>query len=155
MIVYATGYRPSFPFIDQAHLQWHKQQPSLYLNMFDAQHRDLFFIGLFQTSTGNWPLMDYQAQLLARYLRARDAAPRKAARIDRLIRRGRSDWSGGIVFHRTPRHVIEVEHFAYRLQLRRLIGSLPAVPGAAATAARPAQEAQGAPASAARAGGAS
>ncbi|HEM7895583.1 MULTISPECIES: flavin-containing monooxygenase [Burkholderia] len=152
VIVYATGYRPGFPFIDQAHLQWRKQQPSLYLNMFDAQHRDLFFIGLFQTSTGNWPLMDYQAQLLARYLHARDAAPRKAAHIDRLIRRGKSDWSGGIAFHRTPRHVIEVEHFAYRLQLQRLIRGLPAVPGAAGADARAAQAAPAAPV---RAGGAS
>ncbi|WP_334003258.1 flavin-containing monooxygenase [Burkholderia cepacia] len=155
VIVYATGYRPSFPFIDQAHLQWRKQQPSLYLNMFDAQHRDLFFIGLFQTSTGNWPLMDYQAQLLARYLHARDAAPRKAAHVDRLIQRGKSDWSGGIAFHRTPRHVIEVEHFAYRLQLQRLIRGLPAVPGAAGADARAAHAAQEAPAAPVHAGGAS
>ncbi|KVL05193.1 monooxygenase [Burkholderia ubonensis] len=126
VIVYATGYRPSFPFIDQAHLKWPKNQPRLYLNMFDAHHPELFFIGLFQTSTGNWPLMDYQAQLLARYLRARDVAPHKAAYVDRLIQRDQSDWSGGIAFHGTPRHVIEVEHFSYRRQLRRLICALSA-----------------------------
>jgi cation diffusion facilitator CzcD-associated flavoprotein CzcO len=128
VIVYATGYQPGFSFIDQAYLSWRKQQPKLYLNMFDAQHPDLFFIGLFQTSTGNWPLMDYQAQLLARYLHARDVAPRKAARLDRLIRQDQTDWSGGIAFHQTSRHVIEVEHFAYRLQIKKLIRGLPGAP---------------------------
>ncbi|MET5116646.1 monooxygenase, partial [Burkholderia pseudomallei] len=77
------------PLHDQSYLQRHKRQPPLYLNMFDRAHPNLFFLGLFQTSTGNWPLMDYQAQLVARYLRARDAAPRKAARLDRMIGRDR------------------------------------------------------------------
>ncbi|MCC8395438.1 NAD(P)-binding domain-containing protein [Paraburkholderia sp. MMS20-SJTR3] len=127
-IVYATGFELSFPFIDQTYLSWNKNFPQLYLNVFDAQHPNLFFIGLFQTSTGNWPLMDYQAQLVARYLRARDAAPRKARRIDKLIQGDRSDWNGGVRFTQTQRHSIEVEHFAYRAQLQRLIRRLPAAP---------------------------
>ncbi|MBP0590865.1 NAD(P)-binding domain-containing protein [Paraburkholderia sp. LEh10] len=132
VIVYATGFELSFPFIDQAYLSWNKSQPQLYLNMFDAQHPNLFFIGLFQTSTGNWPLMDYQSQLVARYLRARDAAPQQAKRLDKLIRNDRSDWNGGIQFTPTQRHSIELEHFAYRAQLKRLIRKLPGAPAATA-----------------------
>jgi len=130
-IVYATGFQLSFPFIDQKHLRWEKGRPRLYLNVFDAQHPNLFFIGLFQTSTGNWPLMDYQSQLVSRYLRARGMAPKKAARLDRLIERDHSDFNGGIRFTESPRHAIELEHFTYRLKLRRLIRSLPALPAAA------------------------
>lgn len=149
-IVYGTGFQLSFPFLDQSYLQWDKMQPRLYLNMFDRAHPNLFFIGLFQTSTGNWPLMDYQAQLVARYLRARDAAPRKAARLDRMIGRDRSNWNGGIRFSDTQRHVIEVEHFAYRLQLKRLIRALPDS-RVAARQARPVAVASAAPAPAAAA----
>ncbi|NML34172.1 NAD(P)-binding domain-containing protein [Paraburkholderia sp. G-4-1-8] len=141
VIIYATGFELSFPFIDQAYLSWNKNHPQLYLNMFDAQHPNLFFIGLFQTSTGNWPVMDYQSQLLARYLRARDAAPRKAKRIDKLISTDHSDWKGGIHFTNTQRHAIEVEHFEYRAQLKRLIRKLPAsAVGASALPSAPRRE---------------
>lgn len=137
VIIYATGFQLSFPFINQTHLRWDKGQPQLYLNIFDAQHPSLFFIGLFQTSTGNWPLMDYQSQLLSRYLRARDVEPKKAKRFDRLIQHDHSKWNGGIRFSQTQRHAIEVEHFAYRLKLKRLIRSLPATSALAAAPSAP------------------
>jgi cation diffusion facilitator CzcD-associated flavoprotein CzcO len=124
-IVYATGFELSFPFLDQKHLNWSKDKPQLYMNMFDPQHPNLFFIGLFQTSTGNWPLMDYQSQLAARYLCARETAPKKAARLTRRIAKDRTAADGGIRFTEVLRHAIEVEHFAYRLKLRRLIRALP------------------------------
>jgi hypothetical protein len=124
VIVYATGFELSFPFLDQKHLSWSMEKPSLYMNMFDQQHPNLFFIGLFQTSTGNWPLMDYQSQLAARYIRARDAAPKKAARLSRLIAKDRTAADGGIRFTNVSRHAIEVEHFSYRSKLLRLIRAL-------------------------------
>jgi cation diffusion facilitator CzcD-associated flavoprotein CzcO len=124
VIVYATGFRLAFPFLDQSTLSWPKDQPRLYMNIFDSRLPNLFFIGLFQTSTGNWPLMDYQAQLLARYLHARQTAPRRAAALDRMIAKDRTAADGGIRFAAVPRHSIEVEHFAYRAKLRRLIRTL-------------------------------
>ncbi|WP_084572631.1 flavin-containing monooxygenase [Methylocapsa aurea] len=124
VIVYATGFELSFPFLDQKHLSWSMEKPALYMNMFDQQHPNLFFIGLFQTSTGNWPLMDYQSQLAARYIRARDAAPKKAARLSRLIAKDRTAADGGIRFTNVSRHAIEVEHFSYRSKLLRLIRAL-------------------------------
>ncbi len=125
VIVYATGFQLSFPFLDQQHLQWNKSQPRLRLNIFDPQHPNLFFIGLFQTSTGNWPLMDYQSQLVSRYLRARQEQPEKAARLEHRLEQDDRQLKGGIRFMNSPRHSIEVEHFAYRQKLQRLIRTLP------------------------------
>jgi hypothetical protein len=126
--VYATGFHPCFPFIGHEYLSWSKERPQLYMNIFDPQHQNLFFIGLFQTSTGNWPLMDYQAQLVARYIKAREFAPKKAARLTRLIANDRTNANGGIRFTKVSRHAIEVEHFSYRSKLRRLIAGLPGPP---------------------------
>jgi cation diffusion facilitator CzcD-associated flavoprotein CzcO len=126
VIVYATGFHLCFPFIDQKYLSWSKGRPQLYMNVFDPQHHNLYFIGLFQTSTGNWPLMDYQAQLVARYIKAREFARRKAAQLTRLIASDRTNANGGIRFTEVSRHAIEVEHFSYRSKLRQLIASLPA-----------------------------
>jgi Flavin-binding monooxygenase-like len=125
VIVYATGFELSFPFLDQRHLSWNKERPDLALNIFDRQHPNLFFIGLFQTSTGNWPLMDYQAQLVARYLYARQAAPAKAEKLAKWVFPQPLDASGGIRFSNTLRHSIEVEHFSYRRKLQQLIRRLP------------------------------
>lgn len=125
VIVYATGFELSFPFLDQQYLNWPKSRPNLALNVFDQQHPNLFFIGLFQTSTGNWPLMDYQAQLVARYLHAREVSPHKTKHLETQLLQRRLDASGGIHFANTYRHCIEVEHFVYRRKLQQLINSLP------------------------------
>lgn len=124
VIIHATGFELSFPFLDQNHLAWPKHQPRLFMNMFEPRHPNLFFIGLFQTSTGNWPIMDYQSQLVARYLQAREQAPRKAAKLDRLIATDQKIEDGGIRFTASSRHAIEVEHYNYRAKLRRLIREL-------------------------------
>jgi cation diffusion facilitator CzcD-associated flavoprotein CzcO len=132
VIVYATGFQLSFPFLEQRHLSWPKSKPRLHLNIFDAAHPNLFFIGLFQTSTGNWPLMDYQSQLVARYINARSADPVAAERLAGLIRQRHIDATGGITFTGAARHAIELEHFSYRRHLQRLIRKLPAPSGSAA-----------------------
>lgn len=139
VIIYATGFELSFPFIEQKYLSWPKTRPELYMSIFDPQHKSLFFVGLFQTSTGNWPMMDYQAQLVSRYLNARAVAPSKAARLDALIAKDKTNAGGGIRYVDTPRHAIEFEHFAYRLKIRRLINRLPtAAPLAVQAPLRPA-----------------
>lgn len=121
VIVYATGFHLDFPFLEQRHLAWPKARPELYLNIFDRQHDNLFFIGLFQTSTGNWPIMDHQSRLLANYLRALETEPKKAQWLQERIWADRSrDASGGIRFSAASRHVIEVEHFSYRARLQKL-----------------------------------
>lgn len=144
VIVYATGFKLDFPFLSQRDLDWDKASPRLGLNMFDARHRNLFFVGLFQTSTGNWPLMDFQSQLLARYLLARTEAPAKAEALERKLRVPERRPNGGIRFARTDRHSIELEHFSYRQQLRKLMRGMPdrAQPSAPApVAAQPAMDA--------------
>lgn len=135
-IIYATGFQLSFPFLDQHHLHWDKQHPQLHLNIFDARHPNLFFIGLFQTSTGNWPLADMQSQLLARFLHARTAAPQAADRLEQAIREHAPGAStGGIQFAQTSRHAIELEHSSYRRALHRLIRKLPHIEAPAPAAA--------------------
>jgi cation diffusion facilitator CzcD-associated flavoprotein CzcO len=124
VIIYATGFHLDFPFLEQRHLSWPKTRPELFMNMFDRQHENLFFIGLFQTSTGNWPIMDHQSRLLASYLQALDAEPEKARWLQERVWADRMDASGGIRFDATTRHVIEVEHFSYRAGLQKLIKAM-------------------------------
>jgi len=124
LIVCATGYKLSFPFIERRHLDWHNGRPDLYLNVFHRRRDDLFVAGLIQPDSGQWGLVDQQAQLIARFIRAsRDGRP-SADRFRRLKRTHRPDLAHGVRYVRSPRHLLEVEHFAYRRRLRRLIAQL-------------------------------
>ena len=76
----------AFPFMDTAHLNWKRDYPSLYLNVFHPEYDNLFVVGLIQPDSGQWGLEDYQAQAVAAFIRAqrpraakRDASVRSSA----------------------------------------------------------------------------
>jgi cation diffusion facilitator CzcD-associated flavoprotein CzcO len=141
VVVNATGYRMTeFPFIDRRHLNWTGRTPQLHLSAFHPDYDNLFVIGYFQTSTGNWPIMDYQSQIMARYLHLLRTDPQKAA----WFRKAKADpvttarLSGGISYYDSERHWLQVEHFSYRALLRKLVRRLAAAPPAAALGGVPA-----------------
>jgi hypothetical protein len=120
LIVFATGYRVSFPFMDAALLNRRDGGPRLFLNVFHPERDDLFFIGLIQPDSGQFGLVDCQAQLVARYLTAQRARPRRAAWFRELKRGAAPDLGGGVRYAATPRHDLEVEHYSYRRRLMKL-----------------------------------
>ena len=120
-IIYATGFRLSFPFIEREHLNWSAGRPQLFLNVFHPQNDRLFVAGLIQPDSGAWGLVDYQAQLIARFLLAKKNQPAQAERFRRLKQTATAELSAGIRYVDSPRHAIEVEHFTYRKRLQALI----------------------------------
>ncbi|MEQ8785333.1 MAG: NAD(P)-binding domain-containing protein [Pirellulaceae bacterium] len=121
LVIYATGYKLSFPFLDQQHLAWQDERPRLFLNAFHPQYDDLFVAGLIQPDSGIWGLADLQAQLMARYVLSQERDPPRARWFRELKKGAATDLGHGIHYIDTPRHAIEVEHYHYRRQLKRLI----------------------------------
>lgn len=121
LILCATGYKLSFPFLDSSLILNERGRPKLYLNAFHPERDDLFVIGMIQPNGGIWRLADYQAQLMAAYLRACDSQPAKAATFRRLKAQCVEDLSGGTRYVESPRHVLEVDYFAYGDRLRKLL----------------------------------
>ncbi len=124
VIVYATGFNIVFPFIDKRHLNWKQGRPQFYLNVLHPHYDNLFLIGLFQTSTGFFPLMDYQSQLVARFLYALQHDPRKASWLKQRKLQERTKIDGGIKYTNSSRHLLECEHFSYRSELKRHIAKI-------------------------------
>lgn len=124
VIIYATGYKLSFPFIDQKYLNWHSGQPQLYLNVFHPVRDDLFVAGMIQPDSGQFGLVGYQGQLMAQYVRGLREGRDSAKRLQREKKERSPDSNGGIAYVRTPRHLLEVEHYSYRRHLKRWIGRL-------------------------------
>jgi cation diffusion facilitator CzcD-associated flavoprotein CzcO len=124
VIVYATGYKLSFPFIDREHLNWRGHRPELYLNVFHPQRDDLFVAGLIQPDSGQFGLVDYQAQLIAAYVSCLKQGRETAKHFQREKQQSRPPLSGGVRYVHSPRHAIEVEHDSYRRTLKRKIAQL-------------------------------
>ncbi len=134
LIIYATGYRVSFPFLDEALLPWQGGTPALDLNVFHPNDDNLFFVGLIQPDSGMFWLCDLQAQLIAKHLRAqRGGAVGLAAHT--LAHVTPEDVRGKRRFVESERHALEVDHFVYAKTLRRLLETIPAfVPAPPASA---------------------
>ena len=117
LIVYATGFRIVFPFMDHALLNWRQGYPSLYLNVFHPTYDNLFVVGLIQPDSGQWGLEDRQARAIARFIQRQDQGSPKARRFRELKRQGQENYGGGVRYKESTRHYVEVEHHSYRKRL--------------------------------------
>ena len=124
LVIYATGFNLSFPFIDTRHLNWKNNRPELFMNVFHPERDDLFCVGLIQPDSGQWGLVDYQGQLIARYLQALEKRSTSARWFSHLKLSPTQDLSRGIRYIDSPRHLLEVEHYSYRRRLQKLIAKL-------------------------------
>ena len=122
VIIYATGYNITFPFIDKKYLNWHDNKPNLYMNVFHPEYDNFFVAGLIQPDSGQWGLVDYQSQLIARFIHAQTHNPQKAAEFRRKKASEQPKLNHGINYLESTRHYVEVEHFSYRNGLKKLIG---------------------------------
>jgi cation diffusion facilitator CzcD-associated flavoprotein CzcO len=120
LIVYATGFKIVFPFMDTDLLNWRQGHPSLYLNVFHPRYDNLFVVGLIQPDSGQWGLEERQARLIARFLTARKRSPRTAAWFRALKSVGQENYGGGVRYKESTRHYVEIEHHSYARRLDRL-----------------------------------
>lgn len=135
VVIHATGYRLTLPFLDRAHLAWRGDRPGMFLNLLHPDRDDLFVLGMIQPDSGQWGLVDRQARLVARYLRALEQGTPAARRLREEKQRA-DDRLRRIDYVDTPRHRLEVEHYSYAKRLdrewRRLARGLERTAGAGA-----------------------
>jgi dimethylaniline monooxygenase (N-oxide forming) len=115
-IIYATGYRTSFPFLDPQVFQVTDDVPALYRRMALPQLPGLFFVGLLQPVGPTIPLVEVQARWLAAHLSGAMPLPEPAAmvrEIDRHADAVRRRYVGA------ARYALEVDARAHAQQLLR------------------------------------
>lgn len=123
VIVYATGYRRVVPVLPP---DVHREGDvsSLFLNVFHRRHRSLFVLGFFETDAGAYPLLDLQAELLARVLRARRDRPGALERFESRMAGEPPDFRGGVRFLELDRMRNYVRCAPYTRYLQRAIAEL-------------------------------
>lgn len=123
VVICATGYKTVLPFIDARLLAADTADglPGLFMNLLHPTRDDIAIVGLIQPDSGQWGLTDLQARLVA-LLAASRTSPRAAAWLYR--KRQEPATAQAIRYLESPRHALEVEHFAYRQKLERLIAGM-------------------------------
>ncbi len=125
-IVWCTGYDIRFPFFDEALPTVRDNQLDLWKRVF---HPDLgasvAFLGLVQPLGAIMPIAEMQARWAARIWAGRAAAPPDRAAMLRDI--GEMHEKVARRYHRSARHTIQVDFFAYMDELAERIGVRPRV----------------------------
>lgn len=124
VVICATGYQTTFPFIDGRLLGADTAAgvPRLFMNLLHPTRDDIAVVGLIQPDSGQWGITDVQARLVAGMAVAARQSPRASGWL--YTRRQRPPWRNPVRYVASPRHALEVEHFSYRRQLERLVTAL-------------------------------
>ncbi|KDA06048.1 monooxygenase [Microbacterium sp. CH12i] len=120
LILLATGYTLSYPFVDHEHLHWRGASPRLFLNVFPASFNGLYVMGMIEASGIGWQGRYEQAELLATYLDAAEHDPARAERFrQRVTGTPWPDLNGGYHYLNLDRMSYYVNKDAYRSAVRR------------------------------------
>lgn len=125
VVICATGYKTSLPFMDSRLVFDETGHPQLFLQAFHPSFHRFFVAGLIQPNGAIWPLVDWQSQLIAVFLRAQINKSPSAEWFCKKKTIGWQPISGGYGYDASPRHHLEVEFFDYRRQLQRHISRFP------------------------------
>jgi len=124
VVIAATGYQTTLPFIDCRLLGADQADgvPRLFMNLLHPGRDDIAVVGLIQPDSGQWGITDVQARLVAGMAAAARRAPKAAGWL--YARRQRPAGQSPIRYVASPRHALEVEHFSYRRELERLAAAV-------------------------------
>jgi cation diffusion facilitator CzcD-associated flavoprotein CzcO len=108
-IVYATGYRITFPFFDPEFLSAPENRLPLYKRIFVPGIEDLALVGFAQTIPTLFPFVELQSKLVARYAGGDYALP-SVAEMERTID---EDVVKHGQFAERPRHTMQIDWYVY------------------------------------------
>jgi hypothetical protein len=120
LIVYATGYELTFPFIDQQHLNWKEGRPHLYLHVFHPERDDLFVVGMIQPDGGVFGLFHWQARAIAAFLAGLESGTSAARKFRRRKAKTATDRLRPIDYAISPRHLLELDWWKYDRRIRQV-----------------------------------
>jgi pyruvate/2-oxoglutarate dehydrogenase complex dihydrolipoamide dehydrogenase (E3) component len=120
MIIFATGYEPVVPFVDEDLVYDAGGRSRFYLRVVHPEHPGLFAAGLVQANGSMWRLADYQGQLIANLIIAEAKAPERAKRFRAGMSANDERLPPGM-FLASDRHRLEANYYDYRQLLKRHI----------------------------------
>lgn len=122
LIVLATGYHVSVPFMDRNFFVDQDGHSRLFINLFHRKFDSLFALGLLQPAEGSfWQLADYQAKLVTSFIVACEWDAKAADWFCGLKASAAPRLDHGVTYVDSERHRLEVQHYTYRTYIKRLL----------------------------------
>jgi len=115
-VIYCTGYKISFPFLDEASIGADGNHLPLYRRIVSPKLPGLYFIGLVQPIGAVMPIAEIQAEWVADLLQGRTALPPEQ-QMNREI--ARYSAATATRYGRSARHTIQVDFLAYLREISR------------------------------------
>lgn len=116
VLIYATGYRITFPFFEKSFLDPSKNKLRLFKRVFLPEYDNLMFIGFAQAVPSLIKFIQDQTKFVASYLAGEYALPDKQE-MQRIIERDEKIHVGHFV--RSARHTMQIDHNVYRWDLEK------------------------------------
>jgi dimethylaniline monooxygenase (N-oxide forming) len=116
VVVYATGYRVAFPFLDETVIRAEDNHIDLYRRVVAPEHPGLYFLGLIQPLGAVMPLAEQQAHWVADLIAGDVTLPpvsemrAQIAAYDAALRKR---------YVASKRHTIQVDAHTYRAEIER------------------------------------
>jgi thioredoxin reductase len=116
VVVYCTGYKISFPFLDDRVVRTGDNHVDLYRRVVDPDHPGLYFVGLIQPLGAVMPLAEAQSHWVADLVTGAAALPsydemrRQIREYDEKLRKR---------YVASKRHTIQVDFHKYRAEIAR------------------------------------
>lgn len=117
-ILFCTGYKIDFPFLDDTFITASDNELPLYEYVIDPDRPGLYYIGFIQAVGSIMPLAELQAQWVAKILKNPGALPAKEKML-LWIKNNRAKMRAQ--YKKSSRHTIQVEFFPYKKRLKQLI----------------------------------
>ncbi len=112
LIVFATGYLVTYPFLDRSHFEWVGKYPDLFLSSLHREYDDVCCLGLHQTDGSAFAFFDMQADMMCNFILDQERDPARAERF-RELKRSRPDLRGGLRYVDSDRHATYVKKAAF------------------------------------------
>jgi hypothetical protein len=116
VVVYCTGYRISFPFLDEGVVATADNHVELFRRVFSPQHPSLAFVGLLQPIGAIMRLAEAQGRVLADYVRGAYHLPSRGRMLADIRR---ADAAVRKRYVASPRHTMQVDTDRYLHGLER------------------------------------
>ena len=119
-ILYATGYKAAFPYLDAEHIEWLGHGVGHFLTCFSRKHPNLFTLGFYEGNAAVFPHLELFAATIARYLVSQAQNTRQDALLLEIAQKEQGDLRGPIHMIDSPRHAAYCDWLTFRKRIRQL-----------------------------------
>jgi dimethylaniline monooxygenase (N-oxide forming) len=116
LVIYCTGYRISFPFLDESVVRAEDNRVPLYRRVVSVDNPGLYFVGLIQPLGAIMPIAELQSEWVADLFQGEAKLPGAEA-MRRVIER--EDRRMAKRYVASKRHTIQVDFYPYMRTIRR------------------------------------